>query len=192
MIGNGGGQEREGALEPEVVALVLGMHSRTLEAVDRFRSLVPEPPQRRYVGPLTPDLVDIGVRATLANARELLADAERLLEHARYPRAAGLAVLALEECWKGLALGLYNVLVSPYDPATLRLFWNQYRNHSFKSGTPGSIGILGRTFNLDELPTLTIELGPRADHLKQITFYADYLQETGNVRAVAQIGRAHV
>jgi len=83
------------------------------------------------VGPLDATTVADGINAANRNARRLASDARLLLEAERYPSAAALAALAIEESGKAAILrGL--ALVTSSDK--LRSEWRRYRDHRSKNG----------------------------------------------------------
>jgi AbiV family abortive infection protein len=54
----------------------------------------------QYFGALGPKQVAEGMNLALQNARRLLQDAQTLFENGRYPSAAALAILSIEEAGK--------------------------------------------------------------------------------------------
>lgn len=83
-------------------------------------------------GPLPPASASTGVAAALRQARELLSDAQLLLENGRSATALAIAILALEEFGKAL---LIVEIAEELDPAKRAALWKQLRQH--KAKTPG-------------------------------------------------------
>lgn len=84
-----------------------------------------------YRGPLTPASAAEGMNAARRNARRLADDAKLLLDAARYPTAASLAALSIEESGKVLVL---RSLVLERAPEKQREEWRRYRDHRSKNG----------------------------------------------------------
>lgn len=124
-------------------------------------------------------------QAAEANARDLIGDAEILLERERWPRAFALAVLAHEEFGKGLmAVALAAADPKVVQPARLReLKANHIRKlmsayeHEAMVGSPGLWADLSRGR----------EMARDANELKQRGFYAD-LSDDGSLRLPSKIG----
>jgi AbiV family abortive infection protein len=85
-----------------------------------------------YNGPLTPAAVAAGINAANANSRRLAADARIPLDAGRYPSAAALAALAIEESGKPSIL---RGLAVARSPDKLRPEWRRYRDHRSKNGS---------------------------------------------------------
>ena len=66
-----------------------------IEQIFKLLESMSTPP--RFRGRLSPKQVAVGMNAAARNAARLVSDAEILLEAKRYPSAAALAVLAIEE-----------------------------------------------------------------------------------------------
>jgi AbiV family abortive infection protein len=104
----------------------------------------------------------------------LVADADLLIQHERWPRAASLAVLAIEEAGK---VPLIRSLLLASDEATRRAEWRAYRSHTKKNvlWILPELAKQGARFLDDLRPTID----PHSDHpdvleaLKQIGFYTD-------------------
>ena len=127
-----------------------------------------------YTGPLTPRQAAGGINRAIANARLLTADAELLLAHGRWPTAASLAVLALEEVGKLSVLRAVAMAATREDIATA---WRPYTQHVSKVGMP--IGI-----NPDGVPLIDMDAMHEAIaghqenawklvHLREAGFYTD-------------------
>jgi AbiV family abortive infection protein len=80
---------------------------------------------RLFAGKVSPDDAIKGARLTQANALRLIADARLLLEAGRYPSAAMLAVMALDEIAK-----LFHALTlaAVDSPSVLAAGWKEFRN----------------------------------------------------------------
>jgi AbiV family abortive infection protein len=84
-----------------------------------------------YRGSLDPAAVAEGMNAANRNARRLVADAKLLLDAERYPSAAALAALAIEESGK---VSILRALAIAKSPEELRAEWRRYRDHRSKNG----------------------------------------------------------
>jgi AbiV family abortive infection protein len=84
-----------------------------------------------YRGSLDPNAVAEGMNAANRNARRLVADAKLLLDAERYPSAAALAALAIEESGK---VSILRSLAVAKSPEELRAEWRRYRDHRSKNG----------------------------------------------------------
>lgn len=132
-----------------------------------------------YKGRLTPEQIAAGMNAAQRNAKRLLDDALLLLESRRFPSAASLATLSIEESGKvsilrGLALAKNDKEVSQY--------WRDYRSHTRKNVAWIFLDLVAQgARSLDAFKPI---FDPASDHpfvldeLKQIGFYSDCL---GNV-----------
>jgi len=131
-----------------------------------------------YKGKLNPEQIADGINAARRNARRLFEDAQILLEAHRYPSAASLAILSIEESGKahiirGMAISTTDVEVAQY--------WKDYRSHTKKN----IMWLLPQLFmegarRLDDFRTLfesTAEHPYILEQVKQIGFYTDCLGE---------------
>jgi AbiV family abortive infection protein len=84
----------------------------------------------QYCGRLSPIQAAEGMNAAAANARRLAEDAQLLLEAERFPSAASLAMLALEEVGKVVIL---RQLFSSNSEKELAGNWRRYRRHLEKN-----------------------------------------------------------
>jgi AbiV family abortive infection protein len=84
-----------------------------------------------YRGSLDAAAVAEGINAANRNARRLVADAKLLLDAERYPSAAALAALAIEESGK---VAILRALAVAKSPEELRAQWRRYRDHRSKNG----------------------------------------------------------
>jgi len=128
----------------------------------------------QYVGPLSIEQAAEGIRVARENARTLVADAELLLEHQRWPRATSLAILAIEEAGKVPAI---RALLLARDANEIRDEWRAYRSHTKKNvlWILPDLAAKGARFLEDLSPIMD----PGSDHpqvldsVKQVGFYTD-------------------
>lgn len=129
-----------------------------------------------YQGRLTPGQIAKGMNAAAANAQRLLADATILFEARRFPTAASLAILSIEEAGKisilrSLALAVTNIEASEV--------WKEYRSHVRKNVLwlfPQLVAAGAR--KLDDFKQLfekDSEHPYTLDQIKQLGFYTDCL-----------------
>jgi AbiV family abortive infection protein len=123
-----------------------------------------------YRGSLDAAAVAEGMNAANRNARRLVSDAKLLLEADRYPSAAALAALAIEESGKVSILRGLAVATSPEE---LRAQWRAYRDHRSKNGAW-------------ILPTLAAE-GARYLHQLSATTSRD-AEHTAILNSLKQVG----
>jgi AbiV family abortive infection protein len=127
-----------------------------------------------YSGPLTVAQAAEGIRLALVNARTLLADAELLLQHERWPRAASLAALAIEESGKQ---SLIRSLLLSRNEEERRLEWRNYRTHVQKNLAwilPQLVSEGARTLeDLRPIFSTDSDHGNILDSVKQLGFYSD-------------------
>jgi AbiV family abortive infection protein len=130
----------------------------------------------RYKGRLSPEQIAEGINAASSNAARLVEDAELLLERGRYPSAAALAVLAIEEAGK---VSILRHLAVSKDDRELNTCWHDYRSHTKKNVTwllPQLVAEGAR--RLDDFRPLFSEDADHPfvmDQVKQIAFYTDCL-----------------
>jgi len=123
------------------------------------------------IGPRTSDRLSReeglkAARAAAATARGLYADASLLYANGRRPRAAALAILALEEVGK---LWVLDTIVDAPDEASLKQAWDAYRAHRPKVANTLKAGP-----GLDERQVQQ-SVGREADTLKQLALYSNRL-----------------
>jgi AbiV family abortive infection protein len=129
---------------------------------------------KQYRGRLTPSEIATGMNAAARNARRLLSDAELLLSKERYPLAASIAILAIEEAGK---ISILRGLSTAPDDATVKESWRAYRSHQAKNVAwiIADLASKGATTLRDLKPIYD----GNSDHpflldaLKQIGFYTD-------------------
>ena len=83
-----------------------------------------------YRGKLSAGQVAAGMNAATGNAERLMKDAEILFEAKRYPSAAALAVLAIEETGK---LPILRALAVARSDNSIKDGWKSYRSHQAKN-----------------------------------------------------------
>ena len=128
----------------------------------------------KYIGPLSPSQIAAGMNTASKNALRLLEDAEILFNAERYPTAASVAILAIEEIGKHAILRSLSVTK---DSVALKKAWKAYRSHQTKN-----VLWLFPLLTLSGVRTLA-EFGPlfeadskhreALDQLKQFGFYTD-------------------
>lgn len=131
-----------------------------------------------YKGILNPSQIADGINASQRNAKRLLADAKILLDAERYPSAAALSILSIEESGKIPILRLLSL--SRTNEESLKI-WKDYRSHTKKNilWSFPEIFIQGARKLDDFKPVFdnTSEHPYLLDQLKQISFYTDCLGE---------------
>jgi AbiV family abortive infection protein len=127
-----------------------------------------------YSGPLNPEQAAAGIQAAVENARELLADALVLFDAKRWPRAASLAILAIEEA--GKVPLIRELLVLP--DSEMKTAWRNYRLHTEKNVLGGFAEHMESSPNIEDFRPLYDKDSdhPRVlDAVKQLGFYSDCL-----------------
>jgi AbiV family abortive infection protein len=131
-----------------------------------------------YKGNLTPSQVADGINAARHNAIRLLTDAKILLNIGKYPSAAALSILSIEESGKTHILRLLALSKTDEDSSKV---WREYRSHIKKNvlwSFPEAINKGAR--KLDDFRPIfdqTSEHPYLLDQLKQISIYTDCLGE---------------
>jgi AbiV family abortive infection protein len=129
-----------------------------------------------YRGRLTPTQIAQGMNAAARNAQRLALDAAALLEAHRFPTAASLAILSIEEAGKSSilrSLALARTNVEALD------VWKEYRSHTRKNAgwlLPQLFAAGAR--KLDDFRPLFEEDSEHPyilDQVKQLGFYTDCL-----------------
>lgn len=129
-----------------------------------------------YRGRLDPAKIANGMNAARTNATRLIQDAELLLEHSRWPAAAALAILAIEEAGKITILRRMSTAKADSEVADV---WREYRSHTSKNlaWIVPQLAVAGAR-TLDQFAPA---FDANSDHpyvldqLKQIAFYTDCL-----------------
>lgn len=130
---------------------------------------------KSYFGTLDPAELAEGIAAAQANALRLIEDAKILADAGRFPSAAALAILAVEE--RGKAIVLKRMAIVPDDK--VKDTWRDYRNHRAKNAgwaMPLLMADGARTMK-DFAPMIDKKAGHAVmlDALKQVAFYTDCL-----------------
>ena len=131
-------------------------------------------PLALFAGRLSPAKIADGINAAERNAKRLAQDARFLLEAKRFPSAAALAILAIEEAGKAHVLRGMSVAKTDDD---IKKAWKEFRSHTRKN----VLWILrelvrGGARKLDDFGPI---FDPQADHpyvldqIKQLSFYTD-------------------
>jgi AbiV family abortive infection protein len=129
-----------------------------------------------YKGKLSVDQVAAGINAAIQNAKRLAEDASLLFEAGRFPSAASLAILSIEESGKVSILRSLALAKTNEDIADA---WRDYRAHTKKNVSwllPQLVEQGAR--KLDDFKPLFEESSDHPyvlDLLKQIAFYTDCL-----------------
>ena len=130
----------------------------------------------RFRGRLSPSQIALGMNAASRNARRLADDAKLLLENGRFPTAASIAALSIEEAGK---LDVLRGLALAPDQAVRKREWKAYRSHRDKNPAwilPELVAKGARTLHAlrlaaDPSGTHTLLL----DQVKQLGLYTDCL-----------------
>ena len=131
-----------------------------------------------YRGKLNAEQIVDGMNAAVRNARRLADDAKTLLGLSRYPSAASLAVLSIEESGK---VSVLRLMAAAPDDQSLRSRWKEYTNHRIKNATWVLPGLIEKGFF--DLATLSVVVKPNSKHaalmdqLKQLSLYTDCLND---------------
>jgi len=129
-----------------------------------------------YKGKLSAEQVAAGINAAKKNAKRLSEDAALLFEAGRFPSAASLAILSIEESGK---VSILRSLALAKTSEDVRDTWRDYRSHTKKNASwllPQLAGQGAR--KLDDFKALFDESSDHPyvlDQLKQIAFYTDCL-----------------
>lgn len=130
----------------------------------------------QYVGHLDYAGVAEGINSARANARRLAADAKMLLDADRFPSAAALAVLSIEESGK---CSILRSLALADGEDVVRRVWKEYRSHTKKNAMwllPSLVAQGAR--RLGDFAPLFDDKSDHPfvlDQVKQISLYSDCL-----------------
>ena len=130
----------------------------------------------QYSRVLTPEQVAEGMNAADRNASRLLNDSRMLMKNHRYPSAASLAILAIEEAGK---TSILRQIALETDGVAVTKAWQSYRSHTKKNAAwllPQLVSDGAR--RLDDLRPLfegKAEHPHLLDQVKQIGIYTDCL-----------------
>ncbi len=129
-----------------------------------------------YKGRLSATQIAQGMNVAARNAQRLNGDAKLLLENGRFPSAASLAILAIEEAGK---LSILRGLSIAPDEKILKSSWKDYRTHTAKNTAWIIVDLVSK--GAKELDDFRPMFDRDSDHtvildaLKQIGFYTDCL-----------------
>lgn len=130
----------------------------------------------QYKGMLTPGQISDGMNAAIRNARRLADDAELLLKNKRYPTAASVATLSIEESGKDSIL---RQLAGAKTPNEIKDRWREYRSHTKKNAMWLFLQCVSEgASKLKDFAKLFDENSEHPyllDQVKQIGFYTDCL-----------------
>ncbi len=126
---------------------------------------------RQYSGELDAAQISCGMNAACRNARRLADDARLLLDAGRYPTAASLAALSIEE--SGKASVLRGLALAPTEEARRRA-WKDYRSHRSKNAAWILPELAAK--GARDLEALRLAADPSAEHT------ASRLRPCGTVR----------
>ena len=129
-----------------------------------------------YKGSMSAADIASGINAAIANGKRLADDAELLLNAGRFPSAASIAALSIEESGK---VSILRQLATAQTQEGISAAWKAYRSHTSKN-SQWLLPDLARqgARKLDDLKPL---FSPDAEHpflldqLKQLGFYTDCL-----------------
>ena len=85
-----------------------------------------------YKGKLSADQVAAGINAAIQNAKRLSEDASLLFEAGRFPSAASLAILSIEESGK---VSILRALALAKTSEEIAVAWRDYRSHTKKNAS---------------------------------------------------------
>lgn len=130
----------------------------------------------RYEGQLTPLQVAAAINTANANARRLLRDAELLLVSGRFPSAAAIAILAIEETGKDWILRA--ITLARTDRERME-YWREFYNHRSKNAEwvlSSFESLMQPRTARDYLPVYDEDAPHRVllDHLKQQSLYSNF------------------
>lgn len=132
----------------------------------------------QYKGTLSASEVADGINAAIQNAKRLAADAELLLENKRYPSAASIAILSIEESGKVSILRGLSVARGGED---LKESWREYRSHTKKNAAWILADLVkSGARKLEEFRPIfekDAEHPLLLDQVKQLGFYTDCLSK---------------
>jgi len=139
---------------------------------------VPKKHLDSYKGKLNQDQIAEGINVAIKNSHRLSEDAQILLNACRYPSAASIAILSIEE--SGKVTILRRLAIAETDDEISRI-WRDYRSHTKKNILwlmPHLIMKGARKLN-DFRPLVEHEAEHPSllEQIKQISFYTDCLGE---------------
>ena len=128
----------------------------------------------KYKGGLSAAQIAHGMNVACRNARRLADDAKLLLDAGRYPTAASIAALSIEESGK---VSVLCGLASAPNEEVRRRAWKDYRNHRSKNAAWILPDLVAQ--GAKDLDSLRLAAEPSSEHtavlnqVKQISFYTD-------------------
>jgi len=129
---------------------------------------------KRYKGALSPQQIAEGINVANKNAYRLVRDAEYLCDVDRYPSAASLAILSIEESGK---VSILRQLALARDEKEIAECWKDYRSHAKKNVHWRLLELFKKgARRLEDFRPLFDETSNHPyilDQLKQIGFYTD-------------------
>lgn len=133
-------------------------------------------PLDHYRGRLFPADIAEGINAAWANAHRLATDARYLLSLKRYPSAAALAILAIEEAGK---VPILRSLPFAGSEDAVRDVWRDYRDHRAKNGVWLVFDLLQKTGGrFDDVSSAADKNGEHTallDAIKKLSIYTECL-----------------
>jgi AbiV family abortive infection protein len=136
---------------------------------------------KQYRGRLTNRQIAQGMTAAAANARRLLSDAILLLEAKRWPTAAALAILAIEEAGKQGILRSMSVAQTDKEVTDL---WKDFRSHRVKNAHSALLEYASagarELFDFAGMFSKDAEHPAIIDAVKQIGVYVDAYGDPGH------------
>lgn len=142
----------------------------------------------QYSGPLDTAQIAAGMNAARQNAARLLADAELLLDAGRYPTAASIAILSIEEARK---VSILRRIATCRDDTERREVWNEYRSDRSKDRHSVMPSLCGGG-HLDDLRRPAEASAAHAGtivNLKQLGFHTDCLGDANWSQPQSTIGQ---
>ncbi|WP_337268638.1 AbiV family abortive infection protein [Oryzifoliimicrobium ureilyticus] len=129
-----------------------------------------------YKGLLSAEKIAFGMNAAGRSAKRMHDDAKLLLANGRFPSAASLAILAIEEAGK---ISILRGMSTAPDDAALKAAWKDYRSHTAKNVAwiITELAAKGAWSLCDLRPIYDSDSDHPAllDAIKQIGFYTDCL-----------------
>jgi AbiV family abortive infection protein len=127
-----------------------------------------------YRGRLSAKLIADGINAARRNAFRLVSDAKVLMAGQRYPTAASLAVLAIEEAGK---VPILRALPFARSEEDVQAVWRDYHSHRAKNGAWVVFDLVrktgGRFINLGEVSDKESAHTAVLDAVKKLALYTD-------------------
>lgn len=125
---------------------------------------------------LKPSQISAGMNAASENALRLIEDAELLFKSGRYPSAASLAILSIEESGK---IRVLRELALAKDGKEVKEAWKSYRSHTKKNASWIFFELVSKgARQLEDFREFFLEEAEHPvflDNLKQVSFYTDCL-----------------